>query len=69
MQEKILEWVVKYLLQGLNAEIAAKALVGILRAGVGVAHDVAAKTATQIDDSVVAKLSEVVEDLAKALKV
>lgn len=69
MQDKILAWVVEYLLKSLDASTAAKVLISLLR-GVALAlKDVAAKTSTTLDDLVVAKVATVVEELAAALKV
>lgn len=69
MQGKALEWLIGLLLKNLDAAVAAKALVSLLRAAVLALKDVAAKTPSGIDDSVVTKLGDIVEDIAKALKV
>lgn len=69
MQKKVLEWVVLWLLQNLDASVAAKALIGFLRACCQALKDVAKRTETELDDKVVAQLSMVTEELAKALKV
>lgn len=68
MQAKLLEWVIHYLLTQLTPAVAAEALVAMLRAASGAVKAIAAKTANALDDQVAAKLAEVVEDLAKALK-
>lgn len=69
MQGKFMEWLVGLLLKNVDAGMAAKALVGLLRGGVLALKDVAARTQSTVDDSVVTKLGDIVEDIAKALKV
>lgn len=69
MQGKALEWLVGLLLKNLDAAVAAKALVSLLRAAVLALKDVALKTPSSVDDTVIAKLGEIVEDIAKGLKV
>lgn len=69
MNNALVEWLVKMLLKNLDSAVAAKALVSVLRAAVGALKDVAARTSSNLDDAVVAKAAEVVEDIAKALGV
>ena len=69
IQGKLIEWVVAFLLSKLDKDAAADAIVAVLRAGVSALSAVAAKTETPLDDLVVKKAAEVVEELAAALKV
>jgi hypothetical protein len=69
MQEKLIAWLVAMLLKNLDAAIAAKALVGLLRALVLAAKDVAARTSSPVDDAVVLRASAIVDEIAAALKV
>jgi hypothetical protein len=69
VQNKIVEWLIGLLLSNFDAKVAAKFLVGALRAIVSVLKDVFTKTATPWDDAIGQKLSQIVEEIAKALNV
>lgn len=62
-------WLVNMLLRNITPEVAEKALVALLRAADSALKDVAARTPGKVDDTIVAKLEEVVEVIAKALGV
>jgi hypothetical protein len=68
MKDKLMAWVVEYLLKSLNKEVAGEFLVSLLRGASLALSDVAAKTETKLDDLVTEKLASVVEELAAALK-
>jgi hypothetical protein len=65
----LIEWLVAMLLKNLDAGVASKALVALLRALVLAAKDVAARTSSPLDDAVVAQAGVIVEQLAASLKV
>ena len=69
MQGKFLEWVISQVLKQLDYAVAAKTLVAILRAGCGALKDLAARTPATVDDTIVAALEKIVDQIAAALKV
>lgn len=69
MQAKFLEFIVANILKYLDTTIVAKALIGVLRGACGALKDVAARTSSTVDDTVVAALTKIVDEIAVALKV
>lgn len=70
VRDKIIEWLVMRLLTNLTPEVAAKALIGLLRAASVALKSLAAKTdETKIDDRAAEKIGQIVEELAKLLNV
>ena len=67
LQDKLLKWVITYLLEKLDKDVAAGALCALLRAALAAAKGVAAKTETTLDDEVLGKVGKVVDELCAAL--